>query len=589
MADKEILSSILDPHRDARRNLFFISLGLSFLTHAAFVWIIQTQSLWVSSKTENPNPNTPWLSYIEKQEKDQILKEAFQPPSSSTIEASPKIEPRKELLPPELVLFSANEPIEWPEAVSLETLKEPLPFPINELLSCNHPLPSTFALPKQETRNLFDHLPKDLIVPAPSRPSPHLSFPPPLPLQTTPSIATMLPPIEDRAPSRALKDSENILIAYSLSEEALPPPNLAPTPLPNLPRLPSLAELETASCSSAFDLDITFAPNEEEEGYIFAVTLIPRPDLDLPKMKQHYFFLIDRSNSIQQERLSATKNAIHKVLGELSPDDTFNLIAFDSKTEKLSPHSLSPTPQSLARAEEFLNRMSLGSFFSQTDLYKPLLQTVPGIVEDDETYTAILITDGEHLAKKTDQKTLLYSWTAYSRGRVSLFSLGMKEDAHLSTLDTASVFNKGKLFFSPTKKGLKRKLLKLMKTIEAPVAKNLSCKAISWGLDSNIKLFPQTAQLPNLYLDQPYIILGKANTLDDFILFIQGRGKDRWINIRKTVSFMNGKKGGRPLKTEWALQKAYGLYEEYLLDDNAEHLAEARILLEPYDLQVAFE
>src|SRR5690606_37947021 len=100
------------------------------------------------------------------------------------------------------------------------------------------------------------------------------------------------------------------------------------------------------------------------KGYVFALTLIPKPDLNLPKIRQHYTFLIDRSNSIQRERLLATKNAVHKALEELEPDDTFNIIVFDTKIEKLSPVPLPYSAESLAHAEAFLEKINLGSFFS---------------------------------------------------------------------------------------------------------------------------------------------------------------------------------------------------------------------------------
>ena len=93
--------------------------------------------------------------------------------------------------------------------------------------------------------------------------------------------------------------------------------------------------------------------------------------------------------------------------------------------------------------------------------------------------------------------------------------------------------------------------------------------------------------MPHLYLDQPYVILGETDTLDDFILFVQGRLKDRWLNIKKRVSFLNARKGNKSLKEELALQKAYHLYDQYLSDDDPKHLSEAKTLLEPYDLQAA--
>jgi Ca-activated chloride channel family protein len=341
--------------------------------------------------------------------------------------------------------------------------------------------------------------------------------------------------------------------------------------------------------SEYFDSELVFLPREDGPGYIFALTVIPRPDLHLPKIRQHVTFLIDRSNSIQRERLAATKSAVQKAVEELYPDDTFNVIVFDSKLEKLFPSSVPADADHFEQAEMSLKKITLGSFFSPADPYKALFLTIPMIVQDDELYTAILITDGESLAKKNIQRSLLQDWTYQNGGRVSLYSLGMGADQHLATIDAACAFNKGRLISSTTHRGLKRKLLKLMKNIRAPVAKNITCKAISRSPKTTIELFPKSHTAPHLFLDHPYVIVGSTDSLDDFILFVQGRLKGQWLNIKKPISFLNAKRGGNTLRAEWALQRAYQKYAEYVRDDNPAHLTEARALLEPFDLQTAFE
>ena len=210
-------------------------------------------------------------------------------------------------------------------------------------------------------------------------------------------------------------------------------------------------------------------------------------------------------------------------------------------------------------------------------------------MKEDEIYTTILMTDGEPLSKKNSMRSIMYTWTLQNGGKTSLFTLGMGSDSNLATLDAASALNRGRLYSSPTKRGIKRKLLKLMKNIHAPIAKNLSARAISTGSATSIALFPKGNNMPHLYLNQPIVILGSCDTLDDFILFVQGRCKNCWFNIKKNVSFIHAKKGGNPLRKEWALQQAYRCYERYTQDDNPEHLVEARELLAPFDIQPAFE
>ncbi len=231
-----------------------------------------------------------------------------------------------------------------------------------------------------------------------------------------------------------------------------------------------------------------------------------------------------------------------KALEELDLEDSFNIIAFDSKIEKFSPAPVPATSSSFRAAREFLNQVELGSFFSTTNIFKPLLLTIPSASQDDGLHTAILFSDGESLSKKMAQRELALDWTRYNNGRVSLFSIGVGGDPHLATLDVASAFNRGKILYPPTKKGIRRKLLKLMKTTGYPIAKDLIATAIPRSSQTKISLYPKPQQMPTLYRNEPYVILGKIDKLDNFILFIQGKLKNQWLNIRKTITFINAKR-----------------------------------------------
>jgi hypothetical protein len=368
----------------------------------------------------------------------------------------------------------------------------------------------------------------------------------------------------------------------NLADEELPQKASLSLPSSSMPLFPTLDELGTASYSDWFDLELTCTPRGDGKGYFFAATLVPRFDLNIPTMRQHYTFLIDRSNSIQKDRLMITKNAVFRALEELSPNDTFNMIAFDNKIEKLFPSAKKVDPLSLALAKNFLNKIDLGSFFSPADYLSPLMLTLPHHVEEDELHTAILLTDGESLMKRTVLTSVLQQWTQHSQGTVSLFAICMNSDLQQNVLNVATSLNRGWVLSASTKKGLKRKVLKLMKSIRMPLAKNLSCKVVSLSPNSTVELDPQPLQ--HLYLDQPFVILGRTENSESFILFVQGRLNDRWLNIKKKVSFINAKQGGAALKKEWALKNSYQCYERYLSDQNPVHLEKARALLADFDL-----
>ncbi|HEX2582662.1 MAG TPA: VWA domain-containing protein [Chlamydiales bacterium] len=546
---------------------FCVAISLSI--HIGFFLVLQTHSVWFNPI--QPHPAEIFSSALEKTKRDQILKESFALPASSVPTYAPGSETASSLFSP-LPMIRALLPTSERVAPSLsfEELLSSYTFPIR-----------SFSLPTPQTLDLFVDLPKDLFVPSVEQSISPKQFHP----YSEPT------PIVQLEKALGPPPAQELLISFSSGVRALPAEDSAKIvpsiPIPALPEIPTLAELGTINLSDSFEAELTFSPRSDGPGYLFALTLIPHKDLQIPPLRQHLIFLIDRSNSIQHERLLATKSAVSKAIEELEEGDSFNIIAFDSKMEKLSPSLLKATPNNLAKANEFLNKIQLGNFFSPGDLYRPLFLTIPSIDQDDEVYTAILLTDGESLSKKGMQEIFARDWTLQNRGRVSLYALAMEADVHLGTIDAACHFNKGRLIYANSLRGLKRKLVKLTQNIKHPIGKHISCKAISKSPQANIDIYP--APTPPIYLDQPYVLLGTTETPDDFILFVQGRLKNQWLNIKKTISFVNGKKGGSFLKSEWALQKAYQSYEKYIIEGDQKYLTEARILLDPFNLPTAFQ
>ncbi|MCC6127901.1 MAG: hypothetical protein IT584_01730 [Chlamydiae bacterium] len=568
-----------------RRKILFRCIAFSLLIHLGAAALLERNPIWLYSPRQVNSPSdSAWLACMSKEERELILKMALAP-SLANATAQKISEPKKEA--PQMGL-QANIP-DPSHLASQLPLTTPANFNPTHLLVSNAETIAQFSLPSDEPLDLCSYIPKDLLLPLNEYPiTPNLAPPATFHPEKEILIAQPTPQMLCSAEPMEITYSEPPARVSFLSMQSSSPPALHPKLFNHLPELPTLEELETSSYSDEFDTDLVFLPLENEPGYLFALTLIPKEDLQLPKMKQHYMFLIDRANSIQKERLAQTKAAVYKALDELGADDTFNIMAFDTKMEKFSAGQQAVSKSSIARAKEYLQKIELGSFFSPADLYKPLLMTVPYQVREDEVYTAIVLTDGDSLSKKNVQTALFDQWTAYNQGKVAFYLIGMNGDKNLSSLSALCALNRGELSLTSTKRGMRRKLLKLLKSIQTPIVKNISCQAFSRAPNAHVRIYPQNSRTQHLYAGQPYVIVGTADTMDDFILFIQGRIKDRWLNIKKKVSFLSAKKGDASLKTLWSLQKAYYVYGQYLTSKNPEFLAEAKALADPVLLPTVF-
>lgn len=538
---------------------------------------------------------------------------SFSPPSSKE-EKELSLVPWKEIVTTKLsptktptkqrVYTPAPEPISFSApSFSISSLIKPPSSSQKEISLQENPnlsaslvcsLSPPFIEPREIPSPHLGEIPKQVIFtpPAPKKEENFATYAPtpqslsdPIPSPKTP------PPYKEGEPVKWEEDffikKETLKKASTPSKKSLQAPRVFPSYYASLPMLPGLKDLHTISCEEWFDLDVVFMP--EQEGYCFAITLIPKTDIPLPRLKQHLFFLIDTSNAIQKDRLKITQDATIRSFSYLEEGDTFNILAYDHKVKKLSSQSLPINAEEKSYAKGFLKDLRLGNLFTLADPFKPLNLLLFEPIPEEEIGHIFLITNGDGISNQSKNPYFIHSWTGQNQGKYVLNILSLAEDNNLSLLDAFATLNKGQLYLSITKSGLKRKLQKMVKSTSSPLAKDLMLTPISSAPNLQIELLPSTQTLPILYAGQPFVIWGKAPSLENFTLFLQGKNKNKWLNFKKKISLQEAKLAPSHLMEKWALQKAYYYYELYFKEGDSSHLLKANDILRPYQLEAAFQ
>jgi hypothetical protein len=347
--------------------------------------------------------------------------------------------------------------------------------------------------------------------------------------------------------------------------------------------MPSLSsygvpEFHTIEWDDIFNVDVkTFA--REDGGYLFSLTFLPKADLTQYRLKQNYYFLIDRSNSIDKNRYQSFRRAVSRAIGCLREGDQFNIIVFDSKVVRFSEINVPFNRKNQEAADLFLEKQNHGHYGAATDIYASLSKVIPVNVNDNEAHTAILISDGDSHIKVDKQRQMINAWLEANRGRVTLYTAAVGQGNNLAILDLLSTVSRGSLLYSDTHTGFPRKLAKLVISLRSPIAQEMSLSIMSSDPSSEIELYPSSSRLPYLFSDQPFVLFGKAEKLSDFNLLLQGRNKNHVLSIKKSISFGSAKTGTRSLAKQWATYKAHLLYEQYLQEGKIALLEEAKKLL----------
>jgi hypothetical protein len=402
--------------------------------------------------------------------------------------------------------------------------------------------------------------------------------PPPMPLPAHAITATDISLFSKQEslanPDISLEKKPTAAAAFKLQQ---------PISVPHYAALPSLSsyglpEYKSIEWNDAFEVDIkTLA--REEGGYLFSLTFVPNIDLTQHCLKQNYYFLIDRSSSIERHRYQSFKRAVTRAVASLREGDNFNIIIFDSKIARLSEKMMPFNKKNQRLAEEFLDRQPHGHYGPPVDLYSCLGKIIPAQIDEEEAHTAILISDGESTLKLDKQRSLINAWLQANRSKVTLYTAAVGQDNNLSSLDLLGIVSRGFLLYSDTHTGFPRKLAKLVLTLRSPVAKEMSLNILAHDSSSRLQLYPSSSRLPYLFSDHPYVLYGTAEKLTDFTLILEGKNKGQILSIKKEISFSKAKPASRLLSKEWKAQQAHLFYEQYLQEGKPVFLEEAKKLL----------
>jgi von Willebrand factor type A domain len=343
----------------------------------------------------------------------------------------------------------------------------------------------------------------------------------------------------------------------------------------------------TSEWNEDFDLDITFLPHPEGNGYIFSLALKPNFDISQYSLKHDVFFIIDRS--VKKHRYEVYKRAVTKALSCLQPGDTFNIFLVDKKLTRLHAKSLPVTPKTIRAAEYFLEKQADNPIVSMGDIYASLEKILPEVEENGSVHSAILISDGVSQVSSRKQSQILRSWIEKNNGKLTVYTAAVGQKNDLLMLDLLSSISGGKLLWSDTHSSFPRKLAKLVLDLRDPVATDITIDALPFESGTKITLAPAFFQSPVLFSHQPYVIYGSIDRPGPFDLMVQGRHRDQWIAIKKSISFVDGTKGDRSLLNHWSAQKTQRIYTKFLDDGKTAYLKEAKEILKRSRSEVAFE
>ncbi|XP_043742362.1 inter-alpha-trypsin inhibitor heavy chain H4 isoform X1 [Cervus elaphus] len=195
-----------------------------------------------------------------------------------------------------------------------------------------------------------------------------------------------------------------------------------------------------------YDVDRTVSGGsiQIENGY-FVHYFAPDSLSTIPK---NVIFVIDKSGSMMGRKITQTREALIKILSDLSPHDQFNLISFNAEATKWKPLLVPASTENVNEAKSYATGIQAQGGTNINDAMLMAVQLLEKANREEllpagSVTLIILLTDGDPTAGETNPSKIQKNVRKAINGQHSLFCLGFGFDVSYSFLEKMALENGG--------------------------------------------------------------------------------------------------------------------------------------------------
>ena len=232
-------------------------------------------------------------------------------------------------------------------------------------------------------------------------------------------------------------------------------------------------------------------------------------------------FVIDRSGSMEGEKIDQVRRAMSAILDALGPEDRFDVITFNGGVTPVFGELKAVSDRhALARARRVVESLSAdGGTDIERSLRRGLAELSTG--EHDRPRLVVFLTDGLPTAGETDIDAILSAVERSNEAGARIFPFGVGHDVNTRLLDELGRASNGTIQYIQPGQDIDTALVDFFSAIQAPVLTDVSLHASGFGLD---EMMPRT--LSDLYLGSRLLVSAQYSDSPDGRLELHGRSID---------------------------------------------------------------
>jgi len=297
---------------------------------------------------------------------------------------------------------------------------------------------------------------------------------------------------------------------------------------------------------------------EAVDGTTYALLMVMPPSVppaERPRpLPREAIFVVDTSGSMGGPSIEQAKAALQLALERLRPEDSFNIIRFDSRTDALFQQSLPAGPRALEMAKLFVGSLQAGGGTEMLPALRLALETPPvrGAVRQ-----VVFITDGA-----VGDEDRLFSTIQEHLGATRLFTVGIGSAPNGHFMRRAAELGRGSFTSIGRVQDVGPRMAELFTKIDSPVMTDLE---VEWS-DPAAETWPQ--RVPDLYAGEPLVVAARLPGVvpgDGARVRVVGRRGDRTWRVDESLHHLATRAGTgerEGVSKLWARRKIVALMDQ---------------------------
>ncbi|RLA04210.1 MAG: marine proteobacterial sortase target protein [Gammaproteobacteria bacterium] len=252
---------------------------------------------------------------------------------------------------------------------------------------------------------------------------------------------------------------------------------------------------------------------EDESAEYVLLMVTPPQATGFTPLPREMTFVIDQSGSMQGASMEQAILALQQALKKLSPEDKFNIIAFNHQMHSLFKGPVKASAYNLSRAHRYVGSLEAEG---GTEMLPALKEVLSEQVSQGYIRQIIFLTDG---AVSNEQE--LFSVIHRDLRSARLFTIGIGSAPNSYFMSKAAQFGRGSFTYIGKPTEVAEKMSALFEKLEKPVMKNVK---VDWP--TQVEQFPSL--VPDLYLGEPLMLRVKAEQFSGEVQISGEQGSILW-------------------------------------------------------------